>query len=494
MSGQKGRPSIRWGAMALLWLCAFGIRSAAAQQPAVAPAAQPSAPAQQHLGTGRAALAKGDLTLAQRELELAYQLNAGPELLGLLGQVAARQGQRTRAADLFRRYLAETSVAEADSAALLALIQSEQDKAAEVVVAGAAGALLRVDDRIAGRLPLSRLLLMTPGPHRLALELDGQRKVHLVKAASGIPVSVRFTEDRASLVDAIETRPAVVLFLYDQQLKLPPAPLARAILDRVRLDGQAYDLAAERVERGLAKQPAGCLTQLPCLLRLARTLGVDYILQVRREATSYAVQVRDVAVDLSTASPQRVDCSGREEVACAAALRDAVGELLTPSLSRQHGRLRISSRPAGAAVVVDEQPLDRPTPHELALFAGDHRITLRKSGYVTQRAPATVTADALTELALDLKTDLAAQRQRRFAIGKRVLAVVGALAIAGGAVAIGVNGITRDDATDASRYEELLSWPHGVAAIAVGVVAGGLAIWLHRKEGLAAREVRAAEQ
>lgn len=488
MSNQKFARSIWLLSLSLWLLCILGNQRASAQQTGVV--APPNTKAQQHLVSGREALAKGDLSRAQAELEQAYRLGVGPEVLGLLGKVALQQGLRTQAADLLRRYLTEVSVAPGEAAPLQTLIQSEQESAAEVVVSGAAGSLLRADARIVGRLPLSRLLLMTPGPHRLVLETEGRSREHLVKAASGIPVSVRFVEDSGSSVDAFETRPPVVLLVYEQQLQLPSLPLNRAILDRVRLDGQAYDLAPERAERELRNERAGCLGDTACVLRLARKLGCDYVLQVAKSGADYSVQLRDLAVDLSAAASQVAVCSGRSEASCASALRDVVGELLTPSLSRQHGRLRITTKPERATVAIDDQPLPFRSPQEVSLFAGEHKVTLSQPGFLTQRAEVSVAADSLTERLFELQVDVAAQRQRRLAIGKRVLAVTGALAIVGGVVAIGLNGIQRSDASDPTHYQELLSWPHGVAAISVGAISAGLAVWLYRKEKAAAQEVQ----
>jgi len=480
VSKQKLPRSTWWLFIALWLLCIPGIQLARAQQAGVV--APPNAKAQQHLVSGRDALGKGDLSRARSEFEQAYRLGVGPEVLGLLGKVALQQGQRTQAADLLRRYLTEVSVSADEAASLQTLIQSEQESAAEVVVSGAAGSLLRADARIVGRLPLSRLLLMTPGPHRLVLETEGRSREHLVKAASGVPVSVRFVEDSGSSVDAFETRPPVVLLVYEQQLQLPSLPLNRAILDRVRLDGQAYDLAPERAERELRKERAGCLGDTTCVLRLARKLGCDYVLQILRSGTDYSLQLRDLAVDLSAEAPQVALCTALSEADCASALRVGVGALLTPSLSRQHGKLRITTKPERATVAIDEQPLSGRSPQEVSLFAGEHKVTLSQPGFLTQRAEVSVAADSLTEHSFELQVDVAAQRQRRLAIGKRVLAVTGVLAIVGGAVAIGLNGIQRSDESDPTHYQELLSWPHGVAAISVGAISTAIAIWMHRKE------------
>ena len=50
------------------------------------------------------------------------------------------------------------------------------------------------------------------------------------------------------------------------------------------------------------------------------------------------------------------------------------------SLLRAEGTLMIRSNPAGATILVDDQPRTEKTPATLTLPAGRHKITLRREG------------------------------------------------------------------------------------------------------------------
>lgn len=204
--------------------------------------------AAERLEKGKQALAASDYATAYSEIVAAYRLAPSALALLALGQLAQREGRLLQAQDLLRRYLAESGVeAAADVAAVLA---QPSPPFAEVKVLGPRGALVSVDERLVGSLPLTRPLLLGAGKHPIALELPprrralvGQRIEGAVNVRPGRRMEVRFNE--RSDVMFVSMRPAVLTVIQlsglsakaDEELRrLVAEELRRARLDPVALE------------------------------------------------------------------------------------------------------------------------------------------------------------------------------------------------------------------------------------------------------------------
>lgn len=114
------------------------------------------------------ALGEQNLVEAQRLLTDAYIKWPSPNILYHLGVVASREGRLLDAHDLLRRY--ESDPASAPDAEMKAemqrLLSKQRPPSGKVLVLGDDGAIVRVDGRVVGSLPLVQPLLISPGDRK----------------------------------------------------------------------------------------------------------------------------------------------------------------------------------------------------------------------------------------------------------------------------------------------------------------------------------------
>jgi hypothetical protein len=152
--------------------------------------AKAAAEAERLLAEGQAALGARDLAAARRALEQSLRVQASPEALFALGQLAVAEGRLGPAHDLMRRFLHEQSgepEGPQHKEAQQVLLQAA-GPLGEVAVLGARGAVVAVDDRLVGTLPL----LLPVGAHRVTVELGGQRVEEQVRVLPGQLAEMRF--------------------------------------------------------------------------------------------------------------------------------------------------------------------------------------------------------------------------------------------------------------------------------------------------------------
>src|SRR5262249_14468048 len=149
-------------------------------KPDKAPRAKVSQPdASPFLSRGVLALATRDFSTAYREFAQAYRLSPSPELLYQLGIVASAEGKTIEAQDLLGRYLVEageapaTAAQRAEAERILAL---RRGPTGQLRVNGEAGAEVLLDERLVGRLPLRKPLLVSQGGHQLGIVGKSGRK------------------------------------------------------------------------------------------------------------------------------------------------------------------------------------------------------------------------------------------------------------------------------------------------------------------------------
>ncbi|MFO0573110.1 MAG: hypothetical protein U1A78_03860 [Polyangia bacterium] len=156
--------------------------------------AKAAAEAERLLAEGQAALGAKDLGGARRALEQSLRVAAGPEALFLLGQLAVAEGRLGFAHDLMRRFLHEQSGEPEGPQQKEAqkILQQPAGPLGEVAVLGARNAVVAVDDRLVGVLPLALPLLLPVGTHRVTVELSGQRVEEQVRVLPGQLAEMRF--------------------------------------------------------------------------------------------------------------------------------------------------------------------------------------------------------------------------------------------------------------------------------------------------------------
>lgn len=436
--------------MALLCLgLGLGLLGSAAvaearRPPSGPPSGQPQAQAGRLVQQGVMALAMRDFGAAYQALAAAYRLQPSPDTLYQLGVTALASGDRVAAQDLMRRYLAEVGAAGdlARRAEAQRIAEQPRENSGEVSVLGAAGAFVLVDERLVGRLPLARPLLIAVGAHVLTVDQAGVPAAGRVEVSRGQALEVGPSEDGR----ALQSRRLPTVFVQSEPaLAAPLQAVTTAALAAAGLTG--FDGAAHSA----ALPPPECARDGACLLRWAAAQGVQYTLELGVTAAPCSVRARLVEVTLAQEASQRV-------ASCAAEgdLERTLGALLPPLLSeglaRAQGTLRVTSQPPGALVQVGERTLGK-TPLVQPSFAQPLELLVQLPGFLPERRRVEVAAAGTTEVQIELQKEqsppaprpLVWQRQRprwRVALGAIALGVgaglvgfgVSALAIDGGCV------------------------------------------------------------
>lgn len=394
----------------LLSCFAFGLLSAPGLPLLRAAQAQPHRAAQPPLETdprlgpiysrGVEAMLAGRQDEALTTFEDLYRQSPRPTLLYYLGKVAQGQGRGAAAFDLFRRFL-KGSGEEIDADTRLEVQQflagiSPPD--CEVAVTGEAGALLSVDGRIAGTLPLDQSLALSPGPHRLLLA-HGRRKVETqINLLARRRAEVRFT--LVSALALLTLTPAVLLLPELDPRAIEPSlsvPLQTALREMLAQQN-AVLIAPEQQAELLQRNPdlLGCIEQTTCQEKLAQLSHAQFVLRLHIKAESMAAgaapgapaatgfrfaaklldaDVGQVSVQATQTCP---DCNSRRAIA---QISDVVQELFRQASSRPRGTLEIDSDVPGALVQVDGRTLGT-TPYRRDTFVGPHEILVSKTGHV----------------------------------------------------------------------------------------------------------------
>lgn len=405
-----------------------------------------SAAAQALCEKGKAALHAKDYAAARSALEQAYRAAAVPEVLFLLGQVAEADGRLLEAHDLMRRFLIdparlpdEAAVAEAQR-----VVKLPRPPSGQIVVLGAPGSLVMVDDRLLGSVPLAQPLLVSPGEHRLSLQLGSRRLDSPVPVQAGRSFEVRFNTTSGAVL--ITLLPAVLW--VTEQVGVPDEaqnPLADAAEQAARAANQTLLTA----EAALAHAPApkDCLASPPCWQDLARKNEVEYVLSLRAvyEVASppagsstgsstgssggdsagasgsasgatagpaapaaapppgswqltLSLWHVDIAAPAATSPARCVRCTAEQ---AAAVLKQTALKLLAEGLHRSHGSFTITSEPAAAQVFVDGKRVGV-TPYQQAAWTGTYNIELRQKNFEPAERTIAVGDDKPEQLAVTL--------------------------------------------------------------------------------------------
>lgn len=447
----KHRPRMNWRPGWMVVLVCWGLWGKSGVAPSLAAKRRPAAPAakpsQLQVQAGRLvqqgvmALATRDFAAAYRALAAAYRLQPSADTLYQLGVTALASGDSVAAQDLMRRYLAEAGPQDdaARRSEAQRIAERPREKSGEVSVRGPAGAFVLVDERLVGRLPLPRPLLVAVGAHALALEREGVITPGRVDILAGQDVEVGPTQDGT----ALQGRRRPTIFVRSTLLLTPPLPAA---LDTALADAglARFDAAAH----GVDLPPSECAQDRPCLLRWAAAQGVQYALEV--DATAAPCALRVVVVDVAIGEE-----ASRGAASCdsPSSSEHTLTALLPPTLreamGRPQGTLHVTSQPPGAQVQVGERILGK-TPLSRPSFAVPLELQLQLPGYLPERRQVVVAEQGTAEVQVTLKPQPVASAPRSAMVLQRrrptwrIAVGIAALTVGAGLAGFGVSALVVD--------------------------------------------------
>ena len=352
----------------------------------------------QRVATAEQALAARDYRRASELLEAAYAKSPHPETLLLMALAAHGQGRLVEAQDLARRGLADPTLdaASALRARAQPLLATPRQPSGEVYVQGPGGALLGVDGRPAGVLPLALPLLLPAGSHSLVLEAEGGRPLRgQVSLRNGHVAEMRFKRETGAVL--VTLPPGVILLAELRGLPVDAPPqLQRAVEPAVR----RVQLGLLNTEVALAEAPEvrACAREPACQQKLAQKNDSDYVLALD-VAVSGEGPRGEARLQLALFDATVGEVAARGERRCAGCglpqILSALGELLAQVLAEGSGRARgtlsVTSTPPGATVLLlpkgqalGQTPLSRP------VWSGAQELELRLPGHPPRREKVTV--------------------------------------------------------------------------------------------------------
>lgn len=315
---------------------------------------------------------------ARAQLEQAYARDPQPVGLCRLAQLEAEAGQPLAAQDLARRCLKDArpgSLPAELRQVADTVLEKPRPESGELSVFGPRRALLSVDGRLVGALPFTLPLLLGPGRHELRLQLGGREQRGAAPVLAGRGGLVRFTGTGIAL-----TPTATVALVIGTD---GSSPIAASLLGE-----STRVLRAQRLMPlgfyGALTQPLdpGC-TSASCLNTLAQQHSLRHVLLVSGAVTGsgYALGVRlfDAQVRDFAAEAQ-ADCEGCTAEQAGSRAGGLVTDALRRGLHRATGILEITSIPEGGEVLLNGLSLGR-TPLRHPAFAGEHLLTVSKSGF-----------------------------------------------------------------------------------------------------------------
>lgn len=419
-----------------------------------------------------------------------YRQAPRPVLLYYLAKLAQLQQRSDAAIDLFNRF-AEGAGDEMEPEFRGEVQQALGNRGAtsEVTVQGDSGAMLYVDERLVGVLPLDAPLLLFPGTHRLMLE-KSRRKVNTqVSLVARRRAEVRFTVMPPLAV--VTLTPGVLLMSAPGDIDAGlVAPVRKAVADAAATRN-AVLVSAETLNEILNQHPelASCQERPSCLDNVARQAAAQFVLRlsVRSEAKpgrpvptakslpSFRVHAELVDIEVGAVSVQAdqtcVDCQVPRLLQ---QLGEMVTDLLQQGLTRPRGTLAIDSNPTGAAVEIDGRAMGA-TPLVRDAFVGQHELLLNLSGYEALRTSTGVEDGQTKKLTLDLRPlpEPVATGLRPAQVLKWVFLGTGLVGLVAGGSLLGLNASGSCPAASCGSYRS-----GGIAMLSIGIASIGVSGFL----------------
>jgi hypothetical protein len=406
---------------------------------------------------GVESLANQRFSEALRTFEDLYRQSPRPTLLYYLGKVALGEQRNVAAADLYRRFI-KGSGDDIDPDTKLEVQQylaTAPPADCEVSVQGDAGALLLVDGRVSGSLPLEQPLALPSGRHQLRLE-SGRHKVESqLQLLPRRRAEVRFSFVPPLALVTLTPGVLVVMRMDPPTLEPTLAPQLNSAMQTAIGQQNMAMIPPEAEAELVGKSPelASCLHQSSCLERLGEQAKAQFVLYLDVQSESapagrpgsqggvFRFTAKLIDVDVGTVSIQATQsCADCQLKRAVSQLAETVQELLKQAAARPRGVLAVDSQPPGAVVQLDGHTLGR-TPYRRDAFVGRHELTLTLAGHA-EHTETVVIADnetvaqsvALTPVAAPPS---AAARARR--IAKWSLLGAGVISTVIGATLIGLN-------------------------------------------------------
>jgi hypothetical protein len=357
------------------------------------------------------------------------------------------------ALDLCRRYEADPSHIEQSTVAhqkeVLEILGRPAPPSGEVAVFGSFGALVFIDGRLVGSLPLARPMLAPLGQHTISLQEGERRQEWPVKVLSGRTVEMRFEPESSAVL--VTQLPAVLLHA---RLGALPAPQALRLTAAIEQAVQAAHFAVLQEGSALEHSPdlAKCQNQASCLLELAAQNNADYVLEVTATQSTVGAQGLNVqlALDLldSRARMQSMlmdhVCKSCSPAQLTASTAEAVRSLIAQGTSRARGDLLVSTSPKSAEIYLDGQRVAVGR-FEAPVAAGYYPLEVRSPGFLSQRATVLVEPGKNTNLPVVLLPAQPTYRSVPTSRPKWRLISGGVAAVLGlGGIGYGLSGIAID--------------------------------------------------
>lgn len=359
---------------------------------------------------GISALSLKDFTAAADLLSQAYRVSPDAETLYQLGRLAWLSGRTVAAQDLMRRYLADSASGQDAAAKKDAeqLVEQPRPPSGEVAIVGERGALVLVDERVTGMLPLPLPLLLTSGEHRITLEIAQRRIEGPVKVLPGRLSELRFNVNSDAVVSRVV--PAVV---WLPEYKGVPSEAQRLLSQTIEqaVRKQRLSIVPKGVALAQAPRLADCLEQLDCQDKLTTVNEADYLLATSIEATGDLTQ-SDWILRLSLVEATTGDSAAKRSEPCtrcsadqASSTLDAlVSRLLNEGMARPRGILEVLSTPPGADILLTERKLGQ-APYQRAALAGSYTLVLKQAGYKLHTATIVVEEGKKATLRVELVSE-----------------------------------------------------------------------------------------
>lgn len=342
---------------------------------------------------GARAIAANNLPLALQKLELAYAKAQLPDVLYLLGKTAQLQHRDLAAVDLYRRYLSATDDAPdlQRKAEIEEFVSSVHEPPTELeVVSSDVGAVLRVDGRIVGVLPLGTPLLVSGGSHRFQLERNRQSfETNALQIPAGQRVQLQLALDSRFAVLSVAT--GLVLLIQPQNASPVVQQQLRGALQPSIQSVHAFSISPEQTDLALAKiQPAAipCSQSLECQEKLARSLDAAHVvtLSVKPSLASpkqLSLQIFDAATGV-IADASQDNCESCTPDTLKERIEQLARRVLVAAFNRGRGSIQISTEPSGASVQFAGRTFGQ-TPFSREVFEGTVDLEISLDGFVSQQ-------------------------------------------------------------------------------------------------------------
>lgn len=264
----------------------------------------------------------------------------------------------------------------------------------EVAVNGPRGALLLMDGRALGKLPLPLNLVVPAGSHRFRLELGSQSAESDALAFPGNgQAELNLTLSGRTLVAVLRLTDGLLLLLRPESLASAQTSGITAAVAAAAKQEHSVLLGSDKQDALLRRKELliSCLEHSDCHEPMFRDGQVSYVLSVRVEggapgsatACTLHAALLDVRThDLSASADE--GCTSTDAAAIPAQVGALAARLLQSTAARPRGGLSVTSVPAGARVLVDGRFIGV-TPLQQEAFSGSRALEVQAERYLPHK-------------------------------------------------------------------------------------------------------------